>query len=108
MASLLDFPPMGPRPANLFAPPFVIFAIRDQNLAGELPKVSKKMVQFYAPIFKQWELPPPGSGRPHPSLNALPGDYVGINVTVPVTATWLRWVLYKLLEASGRPVPASA
>jgi hypothetical protein len=107
MSNLLEFPPSVRRPANIFDRPFISFAIRGESLAGQLPKVSKNLVLFYAPKVKIWELPLPG-GRPDSSLNALASDYVGVNITEPITATGLKWVLYKMLEASGRSIPTSA
>ncbi|KAF2727462.1 hypothetical protein EJ04DRAFT_409779, partial [Polyplosphaeria fusca] len=102
MLNLLEFPPSSP--AALKAP-CVIFAIQGNNVSGSLPgRVPKSMVLHFAPEMAKWVLPSP-TGNPHPSLNALPGDFVGLNILEPITVTGLCWILLKMLEASRIKIP---
>lgn len=110
MSYLLDFP-TGSLPRHIRSPPYVVFAIRGQDIVADLPpRVPLNVVLHFAPKLKQWVLPPPSiTSLPRSVARvALRTPYIGVDILSDnIDVLGLGWILCRMLQASGLAHPIS-
>jgi hypothetical protein len=103
---MLEFPPH-PLPPNVNSPPYVLFGINGSECFTDLPdKIPLELVLHFAPRLREWLLPAP-TDLPKESVNIeFLTPYIGIDIQhSAVTVDGLSWIIKRMLQLSGRPVP---
>jgi hypothetical protein len=106
MSYMLEFPSRT-IPLNANSPPYVLFGIKGSECFTDLPdKIPLKLMLHFVPKFREWLLPTP-TELPKESVNiGLLTPYIGIDIQHPaVTLDGLCWIIKRMLQLSGRPVP---
>ncbi|KAH7392935.1 hypothetical protein BKA66DRAFT_386825, partial [Pyrenochaeta sp. MPI-SDFR-AT-0127] len=97
--------PIRPLPNGIRSPPYVVFGIRGKEIVSELPpRIPLNVVLHFTPKLRQWVLPPPKTTLLPWSIArfALHTPYIGIDIlSDDIEAVGLKWILNRMLQASG-------
>ncbi|KAF2855266.1 hypothetical protein T440DRAFT_539454 [Plenodomus tracheiphilus IPT5] len=110
MSNLLEFPP-SKIPYNARSPPYVIFAIWNENIAQQLPpQIPLNTVLHFIPKLKDWLLPAPTTRNLPQTLawQSLRTPYIGINILSDnITAIGLKWMARQKQDRSSPSDPTT-